>query len=65
MGLGLGFVSRVANRFGLELQVEAEPGKGAEFALLLPVWVGAPEPRAAATPGKSASRTSARSRSNR
>ncbi len=38
MGLGLGFVSRVANRFGLAFSVDAEPGKGAEFALLLPVW---------------------------
>jgi len=38
MGLGLGFVSRVANRFGLAFTVDAEPGKGAEFALLLPVW---------------------------
>jgi two-component system, OmpR family, phosphate regulon sensor histidine kinase PhoR len=42
MGLGLGFVSRVANRFGLTFTVDAEPGKGAEFALLLPVW-SAPE----------------------
>jgi PAS domain S-box-containing protein len=38
MGLGLGFVSRVATRFGLAFTVDAEPGKGAEFALLLPVW---------------------------
>jgi len=38
MGLGLGFVSRVATRFGLTFTVDAEPGKGAEFALLLPVW---------------------------
>jgi PAS domain S-box-containing protein len=38
MGLGLGFVSRVATRFGLPFTVDAEPGKGAEFALLLPVW---------------------------
>jgi signal transduction histidine kinase len=38
MGLGLGFVNRVAERFGLELAVSAEPGKGAEFALLLPEW---------------------------
>jgi signal transduction histidine kinase len=42
MGLGLGFVSRVATRFGLPFTVDAEPGKGAEFALLLPVWA-APE----------------------
>jgi len=38
MGLGLGFVNRVADRFGLELTVQAEPGRGAEFALLLPAW---------------------------
>ena len=38
MGLGLGFVNRVAERFGLELSVAAEPGRGAEFALLLPEW---------------------------
>jgi signal transduction histidine kinase len=38
MGLGLGFVNRVAERFGLELTVSAEPGRGAEFALLLPEW---------------------------
>ena len=38
MGLGLGFVNRVAERFGLELRVTAEPGRGAEFALLLPEW---------------------------
>jgi signal transduction histidine kinase len=40
MGLGLGFVNRVAARFGLGFTVDAEPGKGAEFALLLPVWNG-------------------------
>jgi len=38
MGLGLGFVNRVAERFGLELTVSAEPGRGAEFALVLPEW---------------------------
>jgi signal transduction histidine kinase len=38
MGLGLGFVSRVATRFGLPFTVDAEPGKGADFALLLPLW---------------------------
>jgi signal transduction histidine kinase len=37
MGLGLGFVNRVAQRFGLGFSVDAEPGRGAEFALLLPV----------------------------
>ena len=38
MGLGLGFVNRVAERFDLHFSVSAVPGKGAEFALLLPVW---------------------------
>jgi signal transduction histidine kinase len=37
MGLGLGFVSRVADRFDLHLSIDSEPGNGAEFALLLPV----------------------------
>ena len=38
MGLGLGFVNRVAQRFDLDLTIDAEPGRGAEFALLLPAW---------------------------
>ena len=38
MGLGLGFVNRVAERFGLLLTVEAQPGQGATFSLHLPVW---------------------------
>jgi signal transduction histidine kinase len=36
LGLGLGFVNRVAERFGLSFSVTTEPGKGSEFALLLP-----------------------------
>jgi signal transduction histidine kinase len=36
LGLGLGFVSRVAARLDLPLSVQSEPGKGAEFSLLLP-----------------------------
>src|SRR5206468_12636430 len=36
LGLGLGFVSRVVERFGLELSVDTAPGKGSEFALRLP-----------------------------
>jgi signal transduction histidine kinase len=40
LGLGLGFVSRVAARFGLPLSVETEPGKGSEFALVLPAATG-------------------------
>jgi len=38
MGLGLGFVNRVAERFDLHLTVVAQPGQGAEFALHLPEW---------------------------
>jgi len=34
--LGLGFVSRVAEKFGLEIAIDTEPGKGSEFALLAP-----------------------------
>ncbi|HEX4655134.1 MAG TPA: ATP-binding protein [Mycobacteriales bacterium] len=40
LGLGLGFVNRVAERFGLELSVETQPGKGSEFALLVPTADG-------------------------
>jgi PAS domain S-box-containing protein len=36
LGLGLGFVSRVAERFGVAFSVSTEPGKGSEFALVLP-----------------------------
>lgn len=36
MGLGLGFVSRVAAQLGLKLHVSSTPGRGAEFALDLP-----------------------------
>jgi two-component system phosphate regulon sensor histidine kinase PhoR len=36
LGLGLGFVSRVAERFGLPVSVETQPGKGSEFTLTLP-----------------------------
>jgi signal transduction histidine kinase len=40
LGLGLGFVNRVAERFGLAFSVETEPGKGSEFTLLLPAADG-------------------------
>jgi signal transduction histidine kinase len=40
LGLGLGFVSRVAERFGLELSIDAQEGKGSEFALLVPTASG-------------------------
>ena len=36
LGLGLGFVSRVAEKFGLEISIDTEQGKGSEFALLAP-----------------------------
>jgi signal transduction histidine kinase len=36
LGLGLGFVTRVAERFDLELSIDTQPGKGSEFALLVP-----------------------------
>jgi PAS domain S-box-containing protein len=40
LGLGLGFVSRVVEQFGLELAIETAEGKGSEFALLLPTADG-------------------------
>jgi two-component system phosphate regulon sensor histidine kinase PhoR len=36
MGLGLGFVSRVAERLDLRVQVSSRPGRGSEFALEVP-----------------------------
>lgn len=36
MGLGLGFVTRVADALGLTLEVTSEPGKGSEFAIEVP-----------------------------
>ena len=45
MGLGLGFVNRVADRFDLHFTIEAEVGAGADFALLLPVWTPPSAPR--------------------
>jgi signal transduction histidine kinase len=35
LGLGLGFVSRVAEKFGLQIDIDSQPGKGSEFALLV------------------------------
>ncbi|HWA67408.1 MAG TPA: ATP-binding protein [Mycobacteriales bacterium] len=36
MGLGLGFVTRVADALGLTLEVSSEPAKGAEFSIEVP-----------------------------
>ena len=59
LGLGLGFVSRVVDRFGLQMTVEAAPGKGSEFSLLLPI---APERPAPPTPRSSRTKASAAGR---
>ncbi len=40
MGLGLGFVTRVADALGLTLEVSSEPGKGSDFAIEVPVADG-------------------------
>jgi signal transduction histidine kinase len=41
MGLGLGFVTRVARALGARLEVGSEPDKGAEFALDVPAVASA------------------------
>src|SRR4051812_29879528 len=59
LGLGLGFVSRVVDRFGLQMLVEAEPAKGSEFSLLLPAApepASPPKPRSARTKATAAER---------
>lgn len=53
MGLGLGFVTRVARALGTSLEVASEPGRGAEFALDLPAAPPAPRRR---TPSRAAPR---------
>jgi PAS domain S-box-containing protein len=53
LGLGLGFVTRVAQRLGMRLQVESSTGSGAEFSLDVPA---ATEPM----PKRAAKRTSSR-----
>jgi two-component system sensor histidine kinase VicK len=54
LGLGLGFVSRVVDRFGLQMLIDAEPGQGSEFSLLLPAV-----PEAAPPPTPPSARTRA------
>jgi two-component system, OmpR family, sensor histidine kinase VicK len=59
LGLGLGFVSRVVDRFGLQMLIDSEPGKGSGFALLLPVAGPAtapPGPRSARAKASAAGR---------
>src|SRR3954451_10795559 len=59
LGLGLGFVSRVVDRFGLQMLVDAEPAKGSEFSLLLPAApepASPPKPRSARTKATAAER---------
>jgi signal transduction histidine kinase len=58
MGLGLGFVSRVAAQLGLTLHVASTPGRGAEFALDVPVSSTSTVPRPRATAGKRAAKRS-------
>jgi signal transduction histidine kinase len=43
LGLGLGFVSRVADQLGLALHVMSRAGRGSEFALDLPIAAGGGE----------------------
>ncbi|MCW2615804.1 MAG: two-component system, OmpR family, phosphate regulon sensor histidine kinase PhoR, partial [Frankiales bacterium] len=45
LGLGLSFVRRLADDAGYPLSVTTSPGKGAEFALDLPLAAGVPEER--------------------
>ena len=59
LGLGLGFVSRVVDRFGLQMLIDSEPGKGSDFSLLLPAAGPAaapPEPRSARAKASAAGR---------
>jgi signal transduction histidine kinase len=56
LGLGLGFVSRVAAQLGLKLDVASTPGRGAEFALVLPVSDTSPVPRPRRTAAKRAAK---------
>jgi PAS domain S-box-containing protein len=48
-GLGLGFVRRVAAALGARLAVTSDPGKGAEFALIVPAVTPAPRRKTSAS----------------
>jgi signal transduction histidine kinase len=53
LGLGLSFVRRVADDFGLDVVVESTLGKGSAFSLEVPAVAAArPEPRPRRTPRK-------------
>jgi two-component system phosphate regulon sensor histidine kinase PhoR len=45
LGLGLSFVRRVADDFGLDVVVESTPGKGSSFSLDVPAVAPPPAPR--------------------
>jgi PAS domain S-box-containing protein len=60
LGLGLGFVTRVAEQLGLRLQVASSPGHGAEFSLDLPAAADAPQPRARRASAKRATKRAGR-----
>ncbi|HEX8002466.1 MAG TPA: ATP-binding protein [Mycobacteriales bacterium] len=50
LGLGLSFVRRVADDFGLDVVVESTLGKGSAFSLEVPAVAGSPRPRATTRP---------------
>ena len=52
LGLGLSFVRRLADDFGLRLHVDTTPGSGSAFSLDLPVATTIPPPRRATRNGR-------------
>jgi PAS domain S-box-containing protein len=62
LGLGLGFVTRVAAQLGLAIHVWSSPGRGAEFALDLPAADPQPVPSTstAAAPPRAAAKSKRR-----
>jgi PAS domain S-box-containing protein len=62
LGLGLGFVTRVAAQLGLAIHVSSSPGRGAEFALDLPPAASQPVPSTstAAAPPRAAAKSKRR-----